>query len=751
MSRWSAIRGDVTSELRSVLALCLVVATASTTGCGDDGTTADVGLDASDDVAVDATPDASDGGDADVVEGSAWLDRLVTDEDYAALEGEGREVKYLARLDGREPMLPYDCLFQNTARYPFHIQFLRGAFAEELGALDLDSYVSIVLRAASRRWWGGSLKRYDRITHPLSFYPGITTYTVYTQPGSGEDLTVDQIVEVDQRLKGCAPVFDSELVFVPSGDQQMAAVEPLIDDLNSRGVAVRFPVELIERDYSTYSAGESYGYLSIVPRGELPPEEYGPRDILVLEAAPTDITTVGGMITTLPQNIHSHVNLRLREKSLPNAMLATAYEDPRIVEYADQLVHVVTTDNELTIAPATLEAAQTWWDAHRPTVGEVHSDLSVTALEGIDTLEHSDALAYGVKAANLGELHRVLGPENRVEGFGVPFSAYDDFVTHNGIDAQVDALLADERLLTDRAWRVEQLDALRDLFKDGELQPGFFEALEARLREVYGDSAESMFIRFRSSTNAEDLEAFSGAGLYDSKTGCLGDDLDGDDEGPSHCLTAEHRAYIEAELAVRRAEYAANPDHIWLDAIIADLEDDLVDEKPVADAVRKVWRSLWNLRAFDEREYYGIDHTEVYMGLAVAPTFVMERQESVAITNLLPDNGDPLYRVISQVREVGVVRPTDPTAVPETLTFRSTSVGASDFRVVVPSSLSPGGARLWTDTELETLGALLIAVQRHFEDNVYPDIIDLQLDLEIEVTSDDRIVIKQARPYLGEQ
>ncbi|MBK8593914.1 MAG: hypothetical protein IPN77_33405 [Sandaracinaceae bacterium] len=32
----------------------------------------------------------------------------------------------------------------------------------------------------------------------------------------------------------------------------------------------------------------------------------------------------------------------------------------------------------------------------------------------------------------------------------------------------------------------------------------------------------------------------------------------------------------------------------------------------------KVWR-LWNLRAHDEREYYGILHTDVHMGIAVQP------------------------------------------------------------------------------------------------------------------------------------
>ena len=710
------------------------------TAACDGGGAGDGGLDAG----ADASADAADA----YVPGPDYLERIETAQDYASLQGEGREVKYLATVDGRDPLRPEECLFQNTARYPFHIQFLRGVFPE-LVNLDFQTYVDLVLHQATRRWWGGELKRFDRITHPLSGQPGITIYTVYTERGPTETLSVAQIVEIDRRLKACAPALASELVFVAASTEQEAYIRPLVPELNAMGVAVRFPAELIERDYEPYSLGESYGYLTVVPRGAQPPIDYGPREVLVLEAAPADITLVAGMITALPQNIHSHVNLRLREKMLPNAMVVDIYTDPRTTALANQLVHVVVSESALTLESATLEDAQRWWDEHRPMVGPVRSDLSVTALEGLEALENADAIAYGVKAANLGELHSILPPDNRVEGFAIPFSAYRDFVLHNGIDAQITALLADPRIQTDRLYRATRLTSLQSSIRNGSFQPGFFDSLTARLREVFGAGADTTYIRFRSSTNAEDLEELSGAGLYDSRTGCLADDLDADGVGPSRCLTPAHRAYLEAELARRQAEQLAHPERWWLANIIADVQEDLTDEKTIADAVRKVWRSLWNLRAFDERDYYGIDHTQVYMGIAVAPTFVMERQESVAITNLRPDAGDPLYRVITQLGEVGVVRPIDPSAVPETLTFRRSAAGATDVRLVVPSSLSPGGARLWSDLEIETLTGLLFTVHDHFAANVYADIPDLRLDLEIEVTSDDRIVIKQARPYLG--
>jgi pyruvate, water dikinase len=64
----------------------------------------------------------------------------------------------------------------------------------------------------------------------------------------------------------------------------------------------------------------------------------------------------------------------------------------------------------------------------------------------------------------------------------------------------------------------------------------------------------------------------------------------------------------------------------------------LTEEKSALLAVRRVWASLWNERAFDDREYYGIDHSKVFMGVAVHPTFVGERLEAVVLTGLEPES-----------------------------------------------------------------------------------------------------------------
>jgi hypothetical protein len=120
----------------------------------------------------------------------------------------------------------------------------------------------------------------------------------------------------------------------------------------------------------------------------------------------------------------------------------------------------------------------------------------------------------------------------------------------------------------------------------------------------------------------------------------------------------------------------------------------------------------------------------------------------VAVTNL-PADGDPLYRVLSQVGDVGVVRPVIPTVAPETSTFRRGADGAAyDHRVVAPSTLAIAGATVLTDAERDTLGTLLIAVHDHFE-GVYPELRPLRLDIEAELVAPGVIVLKQVRPFLG--
>jgi hypothetical protein len=702
--------------------------------------------------AADASePDAAvDGGvpDAGGIVEDRFRTILATPGDLAALTSTiaGSAVKYLARVDGREPLEPLteNCYFQNMDRFSFHLQFLR-SFPENAG-LTFDAYLAMVLNPDSRRMWGGAIKAWSGVRHPTTAQPGIVSYAIYSDPGT---LTKEAIIAADQRLKECVIFARELLVFVPEGSDQKSALIRDRDALTAAGVATLFPEQLLEGVvHEPYSRGETYGTLKIIPEGE-PLEEYGPRDVIVVEAAPNDISIVAGLITKHAQNPLGHVNLRLREKGTPNAAVPAIYESAFVRVLDGSLVHLVVDDDRFQIEPARVEDAEEFWERTRPVVPQPEADLSISELRSYDSMRAADRKTYGVKAANLGELHALLEAPHRNDGFGIPFSAFDAHLTANSLKDRVAALTADPRMKSDAAYKKQSLENLRDDIKAAPLDAGVFASIRAQVEGVFGAGAATQRVRFRSSTNVEDLDVLTGAGLYDSKSGCLADDLDADALGPSRCLKQAEADELNRRLAARREELLQYPERDYLRKIIEDLEGDLTEEKEISRAVRKVWSSLYFDRAWDEREYYGIAHTAAYMGIAVNPSFVLERANAVAVSNLTVDGGAPLYRLNSQLGTESVVQPDDPRAVAELLTFRRENEQAADIQIELYSNLTAPNEEVWPRDKLLVLAGLLFRVHDHFAAEIYPHISPLSLDFEIKHTEEGEVSIKQVRPYVS--
>jgi pyruvate,water dikinase len=522
---------------------------------------------------------------------------------------------------------------------------------------------------------------------------------------------------------------------------------------------------------STYGDGEGAGFLRIIPQGE-PLVAWSPRDVIVVENAPLDLSVVAALLSAGPQSGASHLSLRLKEKKVPNASVPAIYQSEELRAWQGRLVHVrvgerttgggagsgtgtgsagSTFGGVVEIRLTTLAEAEQLWARQRPVVGALALDLARRDWPSFAELRHADAPAFGAKTANLGELHRVLPALNRVEGFGLPASVYEDFISSAGLTAEVEALLVDRRLVSDPAWRRQALQQLRRRIETAPLPAGLLAQITERVTAVLGAHALNERLRFRSSTNAEDLEAFSGAGLYESRSGCLADDLDGDAAGPSGCVDATLAQHFEAELAMWRERKAREPDLVWIDEIIRDLEGELRDEKSAAMALKKVWASLWNDRAFDERDYYGLDHRRVKMAVAVLPAEKQEQVQAVAFTNVRYQMGRPFFAMVSQRGEIGVVRPVDPTAQAELRLFwRGPGDQVIDDVLLSASSLVAQGASLWSAEKLQVAGRLLFMVQDHFQANVYADRPSLALDIELRVTREGHVVLKQARPYTSE-
>ncbi len=136
-------------------------------------------------------------------------------------------------------------------------------------------------------------------------------------------------------------------------------------------------------------------------------------------------------------------------------------------------------------------------------------------------------------------------------------------------------MLADPAFNNDASLRADWLARLRAAIVAQPVAPDLLAAIGQKLRAI---SRSGRFI-FRSSTNAEDLAGFNGAGLYESTV-------------------------VPA--------------------------DPTADQ--IAEALRFVWASVWLQRAFEEREWYRIDHRTVAMAVLIQPFIDGAIATGVAIT-----------------------------------------------------------------------------------------------------------------------
>jgi phosphoenolpyruvate synthase/pyruvate phosphate dikinase len=151
----------------------------------------------------------------------------------------------------------------------------------------------------------------------------------------------------------------------------------------------------------------------------------------------------------------------------------------------------------------------------------------------------------------------------------------------------LDELRADARFAGDPRWRAEALAEVRALIASHPVDAMLLGEVEAYVDEHFGAAP----VRFRSSSNTEDLPGFSGAGLYSSVTAYLDDPTDS-----------------------------------------------------IEDAIRAVWASLYLARGWDERDYFNIAQDQVAMAVLVHPAFPGERANGVGISrNVLEPIRDQHY------------------------------------------------------------------------------------------------------------
>lgn len=269
----------------------------------------------------------------------------------------------------------------------------------------------------------------------------------------------------------------------------------------------------------------------------------------------------------------------------------------------------------------------------------------------------------------------------------------------NGFFTRLKGFLTDPEFKDKPAVRDAKLAQLRADMGKAPVDAAFQTALKAKLDADY----PGQNMRFRSSTNSEDLDGFPCAGCYESHTGKAGD---------------------------------------WDD---------------VLDAIRDTWASAFLFRTYEERTYYSIDHSTVVMALLVHPNFPSESANGVALTanpfdpsGLLPG----LYVNVQAGGDAEVVHP--PAGVTSDEFIYQYSQPGQPITYLSRSNLVEAGQTVLTRAQVNELGRALDAIHQRFSPAYGPAsgnngwyAMDVEFKFEGDTPQTAHLFIKQARPNPG--
>jgi hypothetical protein len=463
--------------------------------------------------------------------------------------------------------------------------------------------------------------------------------------------------------------------------------------------------------FQPLNPGVAYGVLEVVKTEELGTAPVSFQTIAILDEIPNDVPPLGGTITEAFQTPLAHVNVLAQNRGTPNMALANASTDPRLLPYLGELVRLEVESTGFDIRVATSSEAEEFWRLRREQTGTFvpEQDLSQRAIVDLSTAGFADIPVIGAKASQYAELINLdwasaaggmngacaftqVGAQLPMQrpAFAIPFARYRDHIQANGIEPMIDDLLADEEALANPVLRREKLTAIQTAIREAPVDP----ELLAELGSLLGTHFGTERVRFRSSTNVEDLAGFNGAGLYESGSAQLGSE-------------------------VRKPE----------------------------DTLRTVWASAWSFRGFEERALFGVDQHTVNMGVLIHHGYPSEEANGVAISKNVVDPGGFGYYINAQVGEISVVNP-ESGDLPEQIIYKPYNPPEV---VVLGRSTAAGGAPVLLDTEVYRLGCMLQAVHsrflQHYRDRIPQERFAVDVEWKIDGATRE-VFLKQARPWI---
>lgn len=483
---------------------------------------------------------------------------------------------------------------------------------------------------------------------------------------------------------------DSSLAFILNSNRLLGVQNELLP------IPLLYPSKLFESlHYQAIYKTTRKGHLRFIKDLAVEYSDINPTDIIVLQETPLTLPAVAGIIVCEFQTPLSHITLLGQNRDIPIMALKDAATNANLNSLANQYI-------SLTIKADTFEVKLAEFvpeKSDKQKNKNLKFDLTKDSLLVLNKVHRRSYKYIGNKAYNFSELVYVSRNSNfktPESAFAIPFFYYQKHVNQSHTQELINKLLYYRAHHTD-------IDSIKVILR--EIRNSIrYHPLDKNLANSVTNMAESLGdytrFRFRSSTNAEDMNGFTGAGLYSSKTGVIND-----------------------------------------------------VNKPIDTAIKKVWASLWSFPAFMEREYYHINQRTVYMGILCHRAFPNEAVNGVAITKNLYRDSYFGYVVNAQLGNENVVKPSSGVICDQFVCYPSTMNNMYDenktIEVITTSSLN-NGQLVMTTVEIENLANQLHRIKQHFYNQTLQEEIfeKFAMDVEFKIDGDSRtLYIKQARRF----
>ncbi len=531
----------------------------------------------------------------------------------------------------------------------------------------------------------------DVITGEIVFHPTVVadngTLGVYSfnySFGFGEPFSTVQ--KCHEFIALNMPYLKNNLSYFVTSDSEFQYFNEK-DKFDDSRVPILFEDEVYaDIDYLALNVSEGFGLFRLMDLEETP----NSKDIVLYESLPNTLPRVGGIITSFIQTPLSHVNLRAIQDNVPNAFIRDPLAIDSINNLLGKYIYYRADQDEYYIREATLEEVNDWYEDIRPDEEQIPAlNLDYTDILPLDDIDFNMSDGFGAKCTNVATMRTFGFPEGTLpNGFGIPFYYYQEFMKYNGFFDEIQTMLDNPDFQSDLDTRIDMLKELRKSIRDADMPQWMLDDLQ----EMHDAFPAGTAVRCRSSTNNEDLPGFSGAGLYTSKT--------------------QH-----------------------------------LDEGHISKSIKQVYASMWNFRAFDERDFYRIDQFAASMGVLCHPNYSDEKANGVGVST------DPIYQtdhtfyLNTQLGEDLVTNP-DALSIPEEILLDQVSVTEDDYVVIRYSNLVDNNELIMTEFYLDEMRDFMQVIHDEFQ-KLYEvegnD--DFAVDIEYKITSEDQLIIKQARPW----